>query len=99
MNIKLYACPGSGNCFNAWAALRQLGKSFDVRFIDVLASEQKSSEFLAINPMGVVPYLETEIGDGIGESNAMLWYLTEGSHLMPEQKEERAKALQWMFFE
>ncbi len=99
MNIKLYACLGSGNCFKAWVALRQLNKSFDFQLIDVLAGEQKSPEFLAINPLGVVPYLETETGVGIGESNAMLWYLAEGTHLMPEQAEERAVALQWMFFE
>lgn len=99
MNIKFYACLGSGNCFKAWVALRQLNKPFEFQLIDVLAGEQKSPEFLAINPLGVVPYMETEAGNGIGESNAMLWYLTEGTHLMSEKAEERARALQWMFFE
>jgi len=99
MNIKLYACLGSGNCFKAWVALRQLNKPYEFQLIDVLAGEQKSPAFLAINPLGVVPYMETETGNGIGESNAMLWYLTEGTPLMPENAEERARALQWMFFE
>lgn len=99
MNIKLYACPGSGNCFKAWVTLLQLNKPFEFQLIDVLAGEQKSPGFLKINPLGVVPYMETETGVGIGESNAMLWYLAEGTHLMPEKVEERAKALQWMFFE
>lgn len=99
MNIKLYACLGSGNCFKAWIALRQLDKPFDFQLIDVLAGEQKSPAFLEINPLGVVPYMVTETGEGIGESNAMLWYLAEGTHLMPQKAEERAKALQWMFFE
>ena len=78
MNIKLYACLGSGNCFKAWVALRQLNKPYEFQLIDVLAGEQKSPAFLAINPLGVVPYMETETGDGIGESNAMLWYLAPG---------------------
>ena len=97
--VKLYACLGSGNCFKPWLAMHQLGQTFDLTLIDVLKGEQKSPEYLEINPLGVVPYLETDTGQGIGESNAMLWYLAEGSHLMPADREERAVALQWMFFE
>lgn len=95
----LYACLGSGNCFKPWLAMTQLGQRFDLKLIDVLKGEQKSAEYLAINPLGVVPYLVTDAGSGIGESNAMLWYLAEGTELMPGNREERAEALQWMFFE
>ncbi len=99
MTIKLYACLGSGNCFKAWLALQQINKPFDFQLIDVLAGEQKSPAYLAVNPMGVVPYMVTADGIGIGESNAMLWYLGEETSLMPDTKEERATALKWMFFE
>lgn len=97
--ITLYACLGSGNCFKPWLAMNQLNRPFTLKLIDVLAGEQKSPEYLRINPLGVVPYLLTEEGQGIGESNAMLWYLAEGTHLMPSQAASRAEALQWMFFE
>lgn len=97
--IKLYACLGSGNCFKPWLAMHQLGQPFDLTLIDVLKGEQKSADYLAVNPLGVVPYMVTKDGLGIGESNAMLWYLAEGSHLMPKSTGERAEALQWMFFE
>lgn len=96
---KLYACLGSGNCFKPWLAMHQLGKPFELILVDVLKGEQKAPEYLAINPLGVVPHLETDTGHGIGESNAMLWFLAEDSHLMPATREERAEALQWMFFE
>lgn len=96
---KLYACLGSGNCFKPWLAMTQLGIPFDLHLVNVLKGEQKQPSYLSINPLGVVPYLETASGAGIGESNAMLWYLAEGSALMPENPEERAQALQWMFFE
>lgn len=96
---KLYACLGSGNCFKPWLAMHQLGDPFELVLIDVLKGEQKSPEYLAISPLGVVPHLLTDTGHGIGESNAMLWYLAEGSHLMPSTREERAEALQWMYFE
>ena len=97
--MKLYACLGSGNCFKPWLALNQLGKPFEVSLIDVLSGEQKSDAYLAVNPNGVVPFLDTGQGRGIGESNAMAWYIAEGSPLMPATAEDRAEALQWMFFE
>lgn len=97
--VELFACLGSGNCFKPWLAMQQLNIPFEVRLIDVLAGEQKSDWFLRHNPSGVVPYMVTPDGVGIGESNAMLWYLAEGSPLMPTAKTERAAALQWMFFE
>jgi len=97
--INLYACLGSGNCFKPWLAMHQLETPFELQLIDVLAGEQKSDWYRDINPNGVVPYMMTEDGRGIGESNAMLWYLAEGSYLMPADKTERAQVLQWMFFE
>lgn len=97
--FKLYACLGSGNCFKPWLAMSQLGQTFELHLVDVLKGEQKSDWFLRLNPNGVVPFLQTEDGVGLGESNAMLWYLAEGSYLMPESAAERAEALQWMFFE
>ena len=33
------------------------------------------------------------------ESNAILWYLAEGTPLLPDDRLGRARALQWMFFE
>ena len=38
-------------------------------------------------------------GRPLGESNAILWYLGDGTEYVPEDAYERAQALQWMFFE
>ena len=84
--IKLYACLGSGNCFKPWLAMNQLGTEFDLHLVDVLTGQQKSPDYLAVNPLGVVPYLVTGEGQGIGESNAMLWYLADATPLMPEPR-------------
>ena len=97
--MKLFACLGSGNCMKPWLALNQLGIPFELNLVDVLKGEQSSAPFLAINPQGVVPYLITDEHNGIGESNAMLWYICEDTALMPQTTSERAEALQWMFFE
>ena len=97
--ITLHACLGSGNCFKPWLVMQQLHQKFNLTLIDVLSGEQKEAAYLTINPLGVVPFLQSDGGANIGESNAMIWFLTEGSHLMPTSAEERAEALQWMFFE
>ena len=96
---RLYACLGSGNCYKPWLAMQQIGRPFDLALVDVLTGQQKSPDYLAVNPLGVVPYLVTPDGTGIGESNAMLWYVSEGTALMPQTAADRAQALQWMFFE
>ena len=95
----LYACLGSGNCFKPWLLAQQLEIDLEVALIDVLNGEQKSDHYLEINPLGVVPFLVTKTDTGIGESNAMLWYLGDGSDMIPNSAEEQAEALQWMFFE
>lgn len=98
-SYELYACIGSGNCFKPWLAMAQLDIAYDLHLIDVLSGEQRSEAYLAVNPLGVVPFLKTPEGKWIGESGAMLWHLCEGSWLMPESRDKRAEALQWMFFE
>jgi glutathione S-transferase len=98
MNI-LYATVGSGNCFKPFLLMKQLGIPFRVTLVDVLKGETRMPAFLAINPNGTVPYLTLSDGRGIGESNAMLWYLAEGSYLIPADIYKRAQVLQWMSFE
>jgi glutathione S-transferase len=43
--------------------------------------------------------LETDGGEFLPESNAILFYLAEGTTLLPEGRFGRARILQWMFFE
>lgn len=96
---KLYVTRGSGNCFKPYLATRLIGRPLDIVEVDLLGGQHRSDAFLAINPLGCVPYLVTADGIGIGESNAMLWLLADGSDLMPQTAVQRAQSLQWMFFE
>jgi len=59
----------------------------------------RKPEFLAKNPNGRVPLLEYEDGRVLPESNAIIWHLSEGSLLAPDDSWSRAEALSWMFFE
>jgi len=95
----LYLTQGSGNSFKPALIARQLNIECNKKYVDVLSGETRKPEFLAINPQGVVPYLTLKNGTGIGESNAIAWYLAEGSHLMPNTETARAQTVRWMNFE
>ena len=43
--------------------------------------------------------LELDDGSFLPESNAILWYLAEGTPFLPAERRQRAEVLRWMFFE
>ena len=95
----LYSMQRSGNSYKVRLALAQLRVPYRLVEIDILKGESRTPEFLAKNPNGQVPLLEAAPGRYLAESNAILWHLASGSRLRPENRIERAEALQWMFFE
>ena len=70
--MRLYDDPRSGNGYKVRLALAQLGRDYDYVLLDVIRGETRSPEFLAINPNGRVPVLETDDGTRLPESNAIL---------------------------
>ena len=46
-----------------------------------------------------MPLLEVAPGRFLAEWNAILWYVAGGTPLAPDDRIDRAEALQWMFFE
>ena len=95
----LYLTQGSGNNFKPMLVCQQLGLQCNRKYIDVLVGENRQQSYLDINPQGVVPFMTLADGTGLGESNAIAWYLAEGSHLIPESAIARAQAIRWMNFE
>jgi glutathione S-transferase len=67
--------------------------------VDVGGGVTRTPEFLAMNANGKVPVLEIEPGTYLAESNAILWYLADGTSLLPSGALPRARVLQWLFFE
>lgn len=57
------------------------------------------SPFIDENPFGRVPFVRLGSGKGLAESNAIITYLAEGSDLTPAAPLDRARMLQWMFWE
>jgi glutathione S-transferase len=100
--VRLYdSTIASGNSYKVRLLLAQLRIECPVQELDILASpsETRRPEFLAKNPNGRVPVLELADGTFLAESDAMLFYLAEGSEFWPEQHLQRAQVLQWLFFE
>jgi glutathione S-transferase len=97
--LTLYSMQRSGNSYKARLALSQLRTRYRLIEVDILKGESRTPEFLAKNPNGQVPLLEVGPGRYLAESNAILWYVAGGSKLAPEDRVDRAEALQWMFFE
>ncbi|HET9693066.1 MAG TPA: glutathione S-transferase family protein [Steroidobacteraceae bacterium] len=96
---RLHQMQVSGNCYKVRLAARQL--DLDLQLVDygLFDGTTRKPEYLARNPNGRVPMLELDDGRCLPESGAILWYLAEGSPLVPADRWGRAEALQWMFFE
>lgn len=96
---KLYEFFSSGNCYKIRLLLAQLHIPFQRIPVDILKGESRTPEFLTKNPNGRTPVLETEGGQFLAESNAILFYLSEGTNFLPTDSFEKAQVLQWLFFE
>jgi len=97
--LRLYDYLPSGNGYKVRLVLTQLAVPFERLELDILKGQTRTLEFLAKNPNGRIPLLECENGQFLAESDAILFYLAEGTPLLPAERFERAQVLQWMFFE
>jgi len=97
--LKLYDNADSGNAYKVRLALAHLGLPFERIQLDTDSGETRTPEYLTTNPNGKVPAIVLANGDVLCESNAIIFYLAAGTALLPEDNLERAKVLQWMFFE
>jgi glutathione S-transferase len=97
--LRLYDFLDSGNGYKVRLVLRTLGIPFELIECDILKGETRTPDFLKRNPNGRIPTLELEDGSFLAESNAITWYLAEGTDLAPASRLDRARTLQWMFFE
>lgn len=97
--ITLYDNVDSGNGYKARLLLHLLDIPYRRVELDIDRSESRTPEFLAKNPNGRIPTLELDDGTYLPESNAILFYLADGTPYLPQGRLARAQALQWMFFE
>jgi len=97
--VLLYNSPVSGNCYKVRLLLAHLGIPYERRDLDVVDRSNRREVLGDLNPDLRVPTLVLDDGRPIAESGAILWYFGEGSRFVPADRYDRAKVLQWMFFE
>lgn len=100
-NLTLWGVGTSRTVRPHWA-LAELGLKYETYAIGPRTGETKTAEYTKLNPRQKVPLLQD--GDfAIGESAAIVAYLSRtyaspGKMLIPEEKQQYAKWLEWCFF-
>ncbi len=97
--MRLYNSQVSGNCWKVRQMLGLLGLEYERVELDVVDRSNRREVLGGKNPALRVPTLELDSGEHLAESNAILWYLADGTEYLPADPLERARVLQWMFFE
>jgi glutathione S-transferase len=97
--LVLYDSAVSGNCYKVRLLLAHLGIPCERREVDVVDRSGRAELLGELNPGLRVPTLVLDDGRPLAESGAILWYFADGTEYLPDDSFERAKVLQWMFFE
>jgi len=99
--IDLYTA-STPNGWKASVCLEELELPYEVRPIDLMKGEQKSVEYLRLNPNGRIPTIVDRDADdfAVFESGAILIYLAEKSgKLLPTDAKGRSRVIQWLMFQ
>ncbi|WP_293676447.1 glutathione S-transferase family protein [uncultured Phenylobacterium sp.] len=97
--MKIYGDSKSGNCLKVKWTADFVGRAYDWIEIDTMRGESRTPAFLGMNPAGQVPTVVLDDGRPLAQSNAIILHLAEGSPLVPDDAYDRARMLEWMFWE
>ena len=89
----------SGNCLKVKWMLDWLRRDYEWVETDIMSGGSRTPKFLSLNSAGQVPTLLLEDGRPLAQSNAILLHLGEGTALIPADAYDRARMLEWMFWE
>lgn len=102
--IQLYSLT-TPNGVKASIALEELGLPYEAHYVDFGKKDQRTPEYLSLNPYGKIPAIIDPNGPGgqplaLFESGAILLYLAEKTgRLLPQDPALRCEAIQWLFFQ
>ena len=97
--MKIYGDVKSGNCYKLKLLCALLSIEYDWIAVDILRGETRSDKFLAMNPNAQIPVCVTDDGAILTQSNAILYYLGQGSLYWPANLLAQVRVLEWQFFE
>jgi GST-like protein len=99
--IDLYSSP-TPNGYKVSIMLEETGIEYSLHGIDLSQGDQKTPEFLAMNPNGRIPVIVDRGNDDfvVFESGAILIYLAEKTgKFLPSDEKARSRVLQWLMFQ
>jgi len=99
VKYRVYGDMLSGNCYKIKLIMQFLSIEHEWVHVDILAGETQTPKFGKMNVNGKIPVLEINDAEYLCESNAILNFLAEGSAFLPSGGLQRARVLQWQFFE
>jgi glutathione S-transferase len=94
----LYDHPASANAYKPRLLLSHLGLPYERVIVDIFGPD-RADVLLPLSPIGRVPVWETDDGERIAESAAILAFLAEDSAYLPDDRLARAGVWQWLAFE
>ncbi len=92
----------TANGWKASVALEEMGLEYTAHAVNLMKGEQKTPEFLAMNPNGRIPVIVDREADGhiVFESGAIMIYLAEKSGMfLPSDAKRKSQVLQWVMFQ
>ena len=95
--LTLYYGPGACS-MAAHIVLEQSGEKYEGRKVALAQGEQRSAEYLKVNPHGRVPALKLDNGDAISENAAILPYLGKRFGLWPKDPVAEIHAMSWLAY-
>ena len=102
--LQLYSLP-TPNGVKVSIMLEEIGLPYEVHLVDFNKDDQKTPEFLSLNPNGKIPAILDPNGPGgkplaLFESGAILQYLGEKTgKLLPADAARRYETIQWVHFQ
>jgi glutathione S-transferase len=98
--MRLHTYAASCNAYKVRLLLAQLRRD-DVELVehDIFAGATLTDAFARLNPARTVPVLELDDGWALPESGAILWFLAEGTPLLPDGPLARAEVMRWLLWE
>ena len=102
--LQLYSLP-TPNGVKVSIMLEEIALPYEVHLVDFNKDDQKTPEFLSLNPNGKIPAIIDPNGPGgkplgLFESGAILQYLAEKTgKLLPADPARRYETIQWLHFQ
>jgi glutathione S-transferase len=97
--LRLYDHPASCNCYKVRLLLAHLDMPYERVPVDIFAGDTLTDEYARLNPARTTPVLQTESGEYLPESAAILVYLARGTSYLPEEPLALAQVMRWLIYE